>query len=87
MRYNQIMITSKTYDDLKFLEKLEALHNIHPHIMFNNFDVTNYTKSTDDKLEEHEFKFRLTTRQYNGSYDLDMLNSELETRMREQEIC
>ena len=44
-----------------------------------------YTKPTDDKLQENEFTFRLMTRQYNGPYDLDMLNSEFESRMQEQE--
>ena len=86
MRYNQTMITSKTYDALKFLEVLEALQNIYPHINFNTFDVVKYTKPTNDKLEEHEFTFRLLTRQHNGPYDLDMLNSELETRMQKQEM-
>ena len=71
--------------DIKFLKVLEEMHNIHPHIKFNTFDVVKYTKLTDDKLEENEFTFRLMTRQYNGPHDLDMLNSELETRMQEQE--
>ena len=62
------------------------MYNIHPHIKFNTFDVVKYTKPTDDKLEENEFTFRRMTRQYNGPYDLDMLNSELETRMQEQEL-
>ena len=38
------------------------------------------------KLEENEFRFRLMTRQYNGPHDLDIFNSELETRMQEQEM-
>ena len=62
------------------------MHNIHPHIKFNTFDVVKYTKPTDDKLEENEFTFRLMTRQYNGAHDLDLLNGELETRMQEREM-
>ena len=86
MKHNQIMITSSNYGDIKFLNFLEAMYNIHIHIKFNTFDVVNYTKHTDDKLEENEFTFRLMTRQYNGSHDLDMLHSEPETRMQGQEI-
>ena len=85
MKHNQI-ITSSNYEDSKFLNILESLHNIHPHIKFNTFDVVKYTKPTDDKLEENEFTFRLMTRQYNGARDLDLLNGELETRMQEQEM-
>ena len=62
------------------------MYSIHPHIKFTTFDVVKYTKPTDDKLEENEFTFRLMTRQYNRPHDLDMLNSELETRMQEQEM-
>ena len=80
------MITSSNYEDIKFLNVLEEMYNIHPHIKFNTFDVVKYTKPTDNKLEENEFKFRLMTRQYNGPHDLYMLNSELETRMQEQEM-
>ena len=67
---------------------LEEMYNIHPYIMFNTFDVVKYTKPTDedDKLEENKFKFRLMTGQYNGPHDLDMLNSELETRMQEKKM-
>ena len=86
VKYNQIMITSSNYEDIKLLTVLEEMHSIHPHIKFNSFDVVKYTKPTDDKLEEKEFTFRLMTRQYNGPYDLDMLNSELETIMQEQEM-
>ena len=86
MKHNQIIITSSDYEDPKFLNILESLHNIHPYIKFNTFDVVKYTKPTDEKLEENEFTFRLMTRQYNGPNDLDMLNSELETRMQEQEM-
>ena len=86
MKHNQIIITSSSYEDPKFLNILESLHNIHPHIKFNTFDVVKYTKPTDDKLEENEFTFRLMTRQYNGAHDLDLLNGELETRMQEQEM-
>ena len=86
MNYNQIMITSSNYADIKFLNVLEEVYNINPHIKFNTFDVVKYTKPTDDKLEENEFKFRLMIRQYNGPHDLDMLNSELETRMQEKEM-
>ena len=85
MKHNQIIITSSNYEDPKFLNILESLHIIHPHIRFNFFDVVKYTKLTDDKLEENEFTFRLMTRQYNGAHDLDLLNGELETRMQEQE--
>ena len=62
------------------------MYNIHPHIKFNTFGLVRYTKTKDDKLEQNEFTFRLMTRQYNCPHDLDMLNSELETRMQEQEI-
>ena len=83
MKYNQIMITSSIYDDHKFLEALETLYNKHPNIDFNTFVTVKYAKPSDDQQEEHEFKIRLMTRQYNGPYDLDMLNSDLETRMQE----
>ena len=86
MKHNQIIITSSNYEDPKFLNILESLHNIHPHIQFNTFDVVKYAKPTDDKLEENEFTFRLMTRQYNGAHDLDLLNGELESRMQEQEM-
>ena len=80
------MITSSNHEDIKFLNLLEAMYNIHPHIKFNTFDVVKKTKPTDDKLEENEFTIRLMTRKYNGPQDLDMLNSELETRMQEQKM-
>ena len=86
MKHNQIIITSSNNEDPKFVNILESLHNIHPHIKLNTFDVVKYTKPTDDKLEENEFTFRLMTRQYNGAHDLDLLNGELETRMQEQEM-
>ena len=86
MKHNQIIITSSIYEDHKFLNILESMYNIHPHIRLNTFDVVKYTKPTEDKLEENELIFRLMTRQYNGPHDLDMLNSELETRKREQEM-
>ena len=78
MKRNQIIITSSSYEDPKFLNILESLHNVHPHIKFNTFDVVKYTKPTDDKIEENEFTFRLMTRQYNGAHDLDLLNGELD---------
>ena len=87
MKYiNQIMIISSNYEDIKFLNVLEEMYNIHHHIKSNTFDVVKYTKPTDDKLEENEFTFKLMTRQYNGPHALDMLNSELETTMQEQEM-
>ena len=86
MKHDQIIITSSNYEDPKFLNILESLHNIHPYNKFNTFDVVKYTKPTDDKLEENEFTFRLMTRQYNGAHDLDLLNGELETRKQEQEM-
>ena len=86
MKHNQIKITSSNYEDPKLLNILESLHNIHPHIKFNTFDVVKYTKPTDDKLEENEFTFRLMTWQYNGAHDLDLLNGELDSRMQEQEM-
>ena len=85
MKHHQIIVGSTDYDP-RLLEALEALHNIHPNIRFNTFDVVRYTKPTDDKLEENEFTSRLITRQYNGPYDLDILNGELKTRMQEQEM-
>ena len=84
MKHNQIIVTSTDYEDPRFLEALEAFHNIHPHIKFNTFDVVRYTKPTDDKLEEIELTFRLMTRHYNGPYDLDLLSGELESRMQQQ---
>ena len=81
-----MMTTSSNYEDTKFLNVLETMYNLHPHINFNTFDVVRYTNPTDDKLEENEFTFRLMTRQYNGPHDLDLLNSELETRIQEQEM-
>ena len=86
MKYNQITITSSNYENIKFLNVLEEMYNINPHIKFNTFDVVKYTKPTNDKLEEKEFTFRLMTRQYNGPHDFVMLNSELEARMPEQEL-
>ena len=86
MKYNQIMTSRSDYEDTRFSEALEALYYIHPHIKFNTFDVVSYTKPTDEQLEENEFTFRLMTRQYNGSYDLDLLNGELKSRMQEQEM-
>ena len=80
------MITSSNYEDIKFLNVLDEMYNIHPHNKFNTFDVVMYTKPTDEKLEENEFTFRLMTGQYNGPHDLDMLNIELETRMQEREM-
>ena len=77
MKHNQIIITSSNYEYPKFLNILASLRNIHPHIRFNTYDVVKYTKPTEDKLEENELTFRLMTRQYNGAYDLDLLNGEL----------
>ena len=42
MKHNQIIITSSNYEDPIFLNILESLHNIHPHIKFNTFDVVKY---------------------------------------------
>ena len=84
MKYNQLIITSSSYEDPKCLNILESLHSIHPHIKFDTFDVVKYTKPTDDKLEEYEFTFRLMNRKYNGAHDLDLLDGELESRMQEQ---
>ena len=53
MKYNQIMMTSKAYDDPKFLKALETMYNIHPYIKFKTFDAVKLTKPTDDQLEEH----------------------------------
>ena len=86
MKHNQIIISSSDYEDSRILVVLEALHNIHSHVKFNTFDVVRYTKPTDDKSEENEFTLRLTARQYNGPYDLDILNGELETGMQEREM-
>ena len=46
------MITSSNYEEIKFLNVLEVMYNIHPYIKFNTFDVVKYTKPTDDKLEK-----------------------------------
>ena len=67
------------------MEALEALYKIKPHIKFNSFDVVRYTKPTDEQIEENEITFRLMNSQKNESFDLDWLNGELETRMKEQE--
>ena len=67
MKHNQI-ISSSNYEDPKFLNILEPLHNIHPHIKFNAFDVVKYTKPTDDKLEENDFTVRLMTRHMTWIY-------------------
>ena len=75
------MISSSDYEDPRFLEALDALYSKHPHINFNTFDVVRYTKPTDEQLEENEFTFRLMVRQYNGSYDLNLLKGELKSRM------
>ena len=53
MKYNQIMKTSSNYEDIKFLNVLEEMYNLHPHIKCNTFGVVKYTKLTDDKLEEN----------------------------------
>ena len=37
--YNHINIISINYEDPKFLEILEALHNTHPYINLNTFDA------------------------------------------------
>ena len=86
MKHDQIIVTSTDYEDPRFLEALQTMHNIHPLIKFNTFDVVRYTKPTDDNLKENESTFRLMTRQYNGPYDLDLFNGEVETRMQEQEM-
>ena len=77
-------MTSHDYNDPIIANALPTLHKIQPHFKINTFDVVNYTKSTDDKIEEHEFTFRLMTRQYNSPIVLDELNNELETRMQER---
>ena len=64
LKHNRIIISSSDYEDPRFLEALEAMHNIQPHIRFNTFDVVRYTKPTDDTIEENEFTFGLMTRQY-----------------------
>ena len=46
------MITSSNYGDPKFLNVLEEMYNIHPHIKFITFDGVKYTKPIDDKLEK-----------------------------------
>ena len=86
MKYNQLKTTSSNYEDTKFLNVLETMYSIHPHIKFKTFDVVKYTKPTDDKLEENEFTFRLMTRQYNGPHDLELLKIELKNTMQEQEM-
>ena len=53
MKHKQIIVISSNYEDPKFFNILESLHNIHPHIKFNTFDVVKYAKPTDDKLEEN----------------------------------
>ena len=52
MGHKQLIITSRSYEDPKFLVALDAMYNIHPHIKFNTYDVVKYTKPTDDKLED-----------------------------------
>ena len=86
MRHNQVTVNSKNYEDAIFLETLEALHNILPHIKFNTIDVVRYTKPIVDKLAQNEVTFGQMSRQYNKSFDLDLLNGKLEIRMQEQEM-
>ena len=43
MKYNQIMITSSNYEDNEFLNVLEEMYKIPPHIKFNTFDVVKHT--------------------------------------------
>ena len=86
MRHNQVTVYSKNYEDPIFLETLEALHIILPHIKFNTIFVVRYTKPTVDKLAQNEFTFGQMSRQYNSSFDLNLLNRKLENRMQEQEM-
>ena len=86
MKYNQKMKSSSIFEDPRFLEALEALYKLHPHIKFNTFDVVRYTKPTDEQIEEKDITVGLRTRQYNRSYDLDLVNGEFETRMQIREM-
>ena len=76
-----MLAASRDYNDPLIANALPTLHNIHPHINFITLDVVNYTKSTDDKIEEHEFTFRLMTRQNNSPIDLDEFNNELKNEL------
>ena len=77
-------MTSHDYNDPIIANALPTLHKIQPHFKINTFDVVNYTKPTDDKIEEPNFPFRLMTRQNISPIDLDELNNELEVRMQER---
>ena len=68
------------------LEALDAIHNKHPHIKFNTFDVVRDTKPTDETLEGNNFTFRLISLLFYTPYDLDVLNSELETRIKQPDM-
>ena len=63
----------KIYEEPKFLEALEAIHNIYQHIKFRTFDEVRYRKYTDETLEESEFTFRLASMLYNTLHKLDVL--------------
>ena len=43
------MITSSNCEHIKFLNVLEEMYNIHPHIKFTTFDIVKFTKPTEDK--------------------------------------
>ena len=58
----QIRLPSSDDNDPMFVNTLQALHNIH-HFKLNTFDALTHRKPTDNELEEHEFTFRLMTRQ------------------------
>ena len=72
-----MLAASRDYNDPLIANALPTLPNIYPLINFITLDVVIYTKLTDDKIEEHEFTFRLMTRQYNSPIDLDKLNNEI----------
>ena len=69
----QIMLAGSYNNYPIYANTLQELHNIHPVIKFNSFHVVKYTIPTDQKTKEHEFTFRLLTRQPNSANDLDNL--------------
>ena len=85
MSFNKTL-SSSDYNDPIFVKLLQALHDFHPQIKFHTFGVVKYTQTTVEKLEKHEFTFRLMTRQYNSPKNLENLNHDFKNKKREQEL-
>ena len=48
VRPNQIKVISKNYEDPNFLGAIDAINNIHPHIILNTCDIVWHTKPIDE---------------------------------------